>query len=384
MKPACPSARRARLRRAVLAVMVFVAVVLGAAAWLTRDPLPRFRARRATLATAHVGAATLDRGFVLTPVHLTATSGLALDLVVRRAVADSGRRLPLAVILGGHYRGEDAARLLGDTRGVVAAALSYPFTGDPRPSAATFLRQIPKIRAAFLDTPPAVMLALDYLLRMPDVDTTRVEAIGVSLGAPFMCVAGALDRRFTRVWAMHGSGGSYVPLEANMRTTIPFAPLRIPAAAIANVIIAGPRLDPVRWVPAISPRPFIMVEATGDERLPRDAIDELYRSAREPKELIWMSGVHVHGDSATIHRLVDIVMPRVREPPSSSLAPPPVPSSHVSRPSPFLSPGGDHAAQEDHARRHPRGARQGRALPPAARRVGRGEHLPRRARGRSA
>src|SRR5439155_7057410 len=119
---------------------------------------------------------------------------------LRRPRQRAAERLPLVVILGGHYTGRDAARLVGDVPGVIIAALSYPFTGDPRPSAATFLREIPKIRAAFLDTPPAVMLALDYLLARPDVDSRRVEAIGVSLGAPFMCIAGALDSRFTRVW----------------------------------------------------------------------------------------------------------------------------------------------------------------------------------------
>jgi dienelactone hydrolase len=156
------------------------------------------------------------------------------------------------------------------------------------------------------------MLAVDYLVRLPGVDTSRVEAIGVSLGAPFVCIAGAIDTRITRVWAIHGSGGSYRPLEANMRRTIRFTPLRILAAAIANTIISGPRLDPVRWVPRISPRPFVMVNATGDERLPRDAVDALFRAAREPKEQLWMEGIHVHGDSATISRIVEIVTPRIR------------------------------------------------------------------------
>lgn len=301
-----------RHRTAIGVMAVLVLILVAGVVYLLRDPLPRFRERRSSLASVVEGETTIEYGFALTPAHLTAKSGLSLDLVVRRAIVDSGRTLPLAVILGGHYKGREAARMLGDTRGVVAVALSYPFTGDPRPDAATFLREIPKIRAAFLDTPPAIMLALDYLRRLPDVDTTQVEAIGVSLGAPFVCIAGALDQRFTRVWSIHGSGGSYVPLEANMRRSIPFTPLRAVAAGISNVIIDGPRLDPVRWVGRIAPRPFMMVNAEGDERLPRPAVDELYAAAREPKELIWMPGIHVHGDSATIHRLVEIVMSRVR------------------------------------------------------------------------
>lgn len=305
-------ARGSRRARRVTVALILLATLLLGAAYLLRDPLPHFLARRSRLATVAEGESTVSGGYRLTSVRVTATSGLAVDLTVRRAIADSTRRLPLAVILGGHYGARQAMDFLGETPGVMVATLSYPFTGDPRPDAVTFLLEIPKIRAAFLDTPPAVMLALDYLMKRPDVDTTRVEALGVSLGAPFMCIAGALDPRFSRVWALHGSGGSYTPLEANMKRTIHFGPLRAVAAAISNVIIAGPRLDPIRWAPRIAPRPFIMVNAKDDERLPRAAVDALFASAREPKELVWMSGQHVHGDKETIQRLVAIVMDRMR------------------------------------------------------------------------
>jgi len=313
-----PPSRPARPRRwpratKALAIIGTAAILVApAVAYLLRDPLPRFLERRSSLASVTEGARIVDPDYVLTPVRVTATSGLAVDLMVRRPTADSGKRLPLAVILGGHYTGRKAVDRLGPAPGVIVAALSYPFGGDPRPDALTFLREIPKIRGAFLDTPPAIMLALDYLRKLPDVDTTRVEAIGVSLGAPFICIAGALDTRFTRVWAIHGSGGSYVPLEANMKRNVPIAPVRALAAGIANIIISGPRLDPVRWVPQIAPRPFVMVNASEDERMPRSAIDALYASAREPKELVWMSGRHIHSDRETIQRLVAIVMGRMR------------------------------------------------------------------------
>ena len=301
-----------RARGAVGAILLtLVLAAVSTAAYLLRDPLPRFLERRGAVAAVAAAAPASEGGYSLRPVRVTATTGLSVDLVVRRWEGDGARRLPLAVVLGGHYRGSDAARLLGDTRGVEVAALSYPFAGDPRPDAMTFVRQIPRIRAAFLDTPPAVMLGLDYLLGRGDVDTSQVEAVGVSLGAPFMTIAGAIDPRFTRVWAIHGSGGSFAPLEANMRRAIPIAPLRVAVAALANLVIAGPRLDPMRWAPLVSPRPFMMVNAENDERLPREAVDALYASARQPKELIWMSGRHVHGDTETIRRLVAIVVARM-------------------------------------------------------------------------
>ncbi len=302
-------------RRRRVALLVLTAVLAGSGigtAWLLRDPLPYFQQRRSSLSGVVESDAILDDGYELQPVRLVASSGLEVELMVRRAVADSARRLPLVVLLGGHATGRSAARLLGDTRGLLVAALSYPFTGNHRPDPVTFVREIPKIRTAFLDTPPALMLALDYLMRRPDVDTTRVEAAGVSLGVPFVCIASALDQRFTRTWAIHGSGGSYVPLEMNMRRTIPFAPVRLPAAVIANVIIAGPRLDPARWVAHIAPRSFVMLNAEGDKQLPRHVIEALYRSAGHPKQLVWLRGTHVRPDTSVVRALAAMVVERIR------------------------------------------------------------------------
>jgi hypothetical protein len=300
--------------RAALVLVLASAIGLGiAAALLLRDPLPRMLDRRSSLASATEGTSTTENGYVYTPVRLTATSGLALEMIVRRPAAEGSRRLPVALVLGGHHTGKRSVSLVGDTPGIMVVGVSYPFFGNPRPDALTFITDIPDIRAAFLDTPPAIMLAVDYLLSRADVDTAQIEGVGVSLGAPFVTIAAALDPRISRVWAIHGSGGSYTPLEASMRRPIPFAPLRVIAASTASVIIAGPRLDPVLWAGRIAPRPFVMINALADERMPLEAVHALYRSARQPKELIEMPGGHVRADSATLSKFVDIVVRRMTE-----------------------------------------------------------------------
>lgn len=296
-------------------ILISAAVLVGGLCALTlyllRDVRPRFEERRSSLVSVEESEPIIEGSSSFQDVTLTAASGLQVRINVRRQVADSGEVLPGVVILGGHVTGLASARLVGETPGIAVVGMSYPFTGNPKPGTATFLREIPKIRAAFLDTPPALMLVMDYLYRRSDVDTSRVEAVGVSLGAPFVTIAGALDPRYSRIWALHGSGGSYAPLEASMRRTIKFAPLRHLAAAIANVLISGPRLAPEKWAAQISPRPFVMVNATDDERLPRESVEALYAGAAEPKEIIWMSGRHIHADAETIGRLVRIVMERV-------------------------------------------------------------------------
>lgn len=295
--------------------VIVLALLLAAAAgsaWLLRDPAPVILARRGSLAAAYEEPVERADSHYVQVVRLESTSGLTVSMTTKRHVADSGARLPLALLLGGRNTGQDAVRLLENTRGVMAVALSYPYTGDPKPKGASgVLRAIPQIRQAFFDTPAALMLALDDLLSRTDVDSAQVEAIGVSLGVPFVVIAGALDPRVTRVWAVHGSGGTFTPLEHSLREIIPSAPTRFLAAGIGTLAMSGPRITPERWVPRISPRPFIMINAAEDERLPKAAVLSLFKAARKPKELIWLPGPHVTSDTDVLRPLVKMIMARI-------------------------------------------------------------------------
>lgn len=309
-----PPARRSVGSVVLTALILVVLCAAGGAGWLLRDPAPGMLERRSTLVHVAEGEPVAADSHTIQVVRLKAASGLMVDLTVKRHVSDSAGKYPLAVILGGHRTGKDAVRLLENTRGVVVTAVSYPYAGDPRPYAAQLARDIPRIRRAFLDTPPALMLALDYLLNRDDVDISRAEGIGVSLGAPFIVIASALDPRFSRIWVVHGSGGSFAPLQHNMREHISFGPLRYAAAGLTNLIISGPRLAPERWVANSGGRGFVMINARDDERMPPGAVHSLFAAASEPKEMIWMPGGHVRSLAESVRPLVDTVMARIAGP----------------------------------------------------------------------
>ena len=46
----------------------------------------------------------------------------------------------------------------------------------------------------------------DYLLAQESADKQQVELVGISLGAFFVSIPAALDRRVTRTWLVHGAG----------------------------------------------------------------------------------------------------------------------------------------------------------------------------------
>jgi dienelactone hydrolase len=204
---------------------------------------------------------------------------------------------------------------LGETHGAVIASIAYPFEGDLDAKGLAMVAQVPAIRRAFYDTPPAVSLALDHLLALPGVDPARVELVGASFGAPFATIAAARDARVSRLWIAHGGGRPLLLIARGLEREIPWAILRWPIAVIANVLASGPRFAPERFVARVAPRPVIMLNATEDERIPRASVDALWAAVREPREQVWLPGLHMQGSRPEVLRaLVDSVMIRARVP----------------------------------------------------------------------
>lgn len=286
------------------------------ALWLQRDPRERFQLRTGTLAEVVLGPEAIADGHSERLVELRSSSGLRVEIALKRPLehAPAGGR-PLAVLLGGHETGRSALRFVGDTRGALVAALSYPYHGPRKPKGLAVVPAVPAIRGAILDTPSAISLALDWLLEEPDVDRTRVDLVGVSLGAPFAVIAGARDPRPTRVWSVHGGADVRGMLDANLKERLTFAPARWAVVGTAAVLANARWLEPERWVGSIAPRPFVMLNATLDERIPRACVEKLFEAACEPKELAWIEGGHVEPKRVEIVRdLVDRVLERVTEP----------------------------------------------------------------------
>ena len=295
----------------MVAVLFAVLGTAGFAALRFDDPARDFARRRGTVAQVTRDGETVVDGHRLEAVSVISSSGVTVPMLVKRPL--DGAPAPLVLILGGHATGRDAARLIPDTRGRVVVALSYPYTGPHRMKGLEILKWAPDIRQALHDTPPAIQLALDWLLQQPWVNAREVHGVGASLGTPFMTVAAALDPRITHVWSVHGAGRTRDLLAHNARESMPalFAPL---AGTLADVIVGGPHLTPEKWVQRVAPRPYTMLNATEDERLPRPAIEALYAAAGQPKEIVWFPGKHVQPNRPEIVRaLVTTVLTRMEK-----------------------------------------------------------------------
>lgn len=317
---------RRTLRRAGIALATCLLVFAACVAWWLRDPEPVFVRRTGSIVSVDSGARVRDGAMEEQEIRLASSTGMRLTLAVRGPASGvagssddhSGPAVPKRqtfLVLGGYERGRGASALITDTRGTIFASLDYPYDGDLKAKGLAVVAQVPAIRRAFYDTPPAVSLAIDYLLSRPDVDPARLELVGASFGAPFATIAAARDRRVRRLWLAHAGGHPFAMIDTGLVREIPFAPLRWPVSALATVLASGPQLAPEHWVGRVSPRPVVMLNALDDERIPRRSVDALWAATHEPREQVWLPGRHMQGDRPDVLRaLVDSVMARAVKP----------------------------------------------------------------------
>lgn len=312
------------LARAMLGLVAAAAVLI--AGWLAFHLVPRvdyFAERHGTLEAVEQGPLVEHPGgFVSRQLRLSNDNGLSVNARLLRP-ADVDDPLPGIVLLGGHRTGQDAIDVIGDPDGMAVLALDYPYRGDDGFSTlSSFLWNVGSLQRGLLDTPPAMMLGLDWLVSQPWIDRDRVELVGVSLGTPFAAVAGAVDTRFARVWIIHGGADIRRWIEDNLQRLVPRDWLRVPASWFLYAVAYGPSFRPEAWVGQISPRPVVIVGAREDERLSTEQVQALYDAARQPKALVWMGGPHVDtGKPEIVGALLEIVRSRILGPAEGNPAP---------------------------------------------------------------
>jgi len=301
------------LKRRVYTAVALVPVLLIALYYVElATPQREYLLERPGALTRREVVVSTRAGGIRETIQLESSTGLEVDMRVLRPATATG--LPVVVIVGGHRTGKDAVDLLGEPRGAAFAAIDYPYHGSHSLRGfREIVAAVPAIQRAFLDTPPALSLALDWLLEQPWVDRDRVELVGVSLGVPFAAVAGALDERFTRVWLIHGGGDNLSWVMHAGRKQIENETLRRLAARGALLIAYGNSFNTGQWIREIAPRPLVIIAARKDDRVPPAAQVPLIEAASgDSVELIWTDGQHIgHGRQYELQQLLETVLSRI-------------------------------------------------------------------------
>ncbi len=256
------------------------------------DPTLHYTDRKGQLREVKQTARWQEQDSTYTEITLISSSGLHVDLTTRVPSTTTSPR-PLVLLLGGRRTGRDAVKLISDTHEVALAAISYPYEGDPKAKGMALVTDLYSIQQAIRDTTPAVMLAMDHLSTQPEIDPARIELAGVSLGAFFVSVPGALDPRFRRVWLIHGAGEPAKVLGKGTERYLSSTTLCYLSGKLLGWMTLSHHLEPEQWVGRISPRPVVIINARHDPSFPESSISALHNAAKEPYEIIWTEGEHI-------------------------------------------------------------------------------------------
>ncbi len=278
------------------------AVLAALAAWLA----PARAARYGALAGSRVALdSSPSPGFTVQRVTLTTTRGRELDCAVRSPIAPPlDARLTGMVIAGGRRTGRRAVLHLDTAFAGVAIACEYPWAELVRRRGARFVAVLPRLRGEMVGTPEAMGVMASHVLTRPGVDSTRLLALGASLGVPFAAAWAGRDARVDAVALAYLGADLAQIFRTNLEGEVPADWMIGPAARLFAWLLAP--LEPARTVGAIAPRPLLVTGAADDQWIPPATIEQLFGAARPPKRLAWFHGAHLRtGDAALLAALND-------------------------------------------------------------------------------
>lgn len=138
--------------------------------------------------------------------------------------------------------------------------------------------------------------AIDYLQTRPDINSSRIGLVGISLGAMMGTVLAGVDNRVAALALISGGGdmGGILESEAAAGVSIggQYAPL-IQAAGKQMVEQQLACIDPLNFVGDIAPRPLLMEEGRTDTIIAPQFAKELFAAAGDPKQIDWYDAGHV-------------------------------------------------------------------------------------------
>ncbi len=143
----------------------------------------------------------------------------------------------------------------------------------------------------------ALTAAIDYLsAQMPP--PAWIGALGFSMGSSVLAKVAVGDRRVRAVVLE----GTFSAMEPQLRYEFRrWGPLTAwPAIwAARRTGIPLEEMRPVDWIAEIAPRPILFVTGTDDKTVPPEMTRQLFEAARDPKELLELTGVG-HGNYAQV------------------------------------------------------------------------------------
>jgi hypothetical protein len=297
------------VRKLLLGVLLASATVsIGVLRYNCRDYRTLFLAQRGQLVSAKTREVTRDSVTQTSDFTLTGSKGFIVRGRLR--VPMRGKPpYPAVLVVPGLETGQLVIELLDERPEIIVMAIRYPYSGEPNFSGFNAISALLEMRKTGMKTVPSLLLALDYLVSIPEVDTNDVAVATVSFGTFVGVPAAVLHPRVKRLIVVQGGGDIASVVAANAhRLEMPLPPSV--SGWIGKLFLLP--FEPDRYIADFSPRRLLMVSSRGDLLFPEESAKSLFDHAREPKEIVWYKSKHVMpGEVDIIRELTDIVLEKV-------------------------------------------------------------------------
>ena len=138
---------------------------------------------------------------------------------------------------------------------------------------------------------------IDYLLRLNDVDKSRLSLMGFSGAAMSTVYCAANDKRIFSVAAC-ACPARFFGISDFRKTEQFLAHCRQVGIirdsnfppSVEKWVRGFDEVKPIKWIQKISPRPLLIIHGENDQTVPLSHARELYRKAKEPKEISIIPG----------------------------------------------------------------------------------------------
>lgn len=286
-----------RLGIGLAAACLLLAVAAGG--WLAvqflRDPVSALDRSsgelRVAADSAHTTVTAAGERRRYRDLALVDAGGDTVRITMSRPAAPDARALPLAFILGGLRTGREALDFVPRHGPNLLVAYEYPGAGGAR-RGIDGPGDVLAARSAVLDVPAQVVAALAWLRRDAAVDAGRTSLLGYSLGAlsapAVQRLAAERGTPFGAVVLAYGGTDLARLMAANLDLEPP--PLREAASWLAAAALRP--MEPALHLPHLS-GDILVLQATGDERIPEASLRRYAELVPEPKEVVWLEGGHM-------------------------------------------------------------------------------------------
>jgi len=198
-------------------------------------------------------------------------------------------KFPVSFLVAAFETGRTVVSIVPEYDFLNVVSLDYPITVNPI-TLSNAISEMSSLRAGGAETIASILLTLDWLQTLPSVDPRDITLIAVSFGVFPAVPAAAADPRISRLVVLQGGGGLSPIVSANAsRLGLPLPP---PLTGWFASLFLSP-FEPNAYIGDIAPRPVLLIASRDDAYFPKSTVESLYQHAREPKELLWLSGEHL-------------------------------------------------------------------------------------------